>query len=1163
MPLMRSFREIPVTGWLILVLTLGISALSGLWTLEFLSARDKQEQQFAASQVTEKINERLSSYALLLRSSAGLFAGANRVKREDWRRYIDKLGGSDAVSGVVGFGFAVVVTPDQLDAHQQRMVREGFEDYQVYPPGPRDLYTAIVFLEPRSPENLPVMGYDMYSEPTRRAAMDQARDTGQPALTSKLALQRDPEASISPGILIYVPVYRNNTNPETLELRRQTLAAWVYGAFQVTTMLEGILEDWATPSGVRRAIGVRIYDQTPGEENLLFSNLPAQIDVDPELDHQISFNGHTWVLRFAPRGSTALRYGVTVILTTLAVLALGLLILFLYLSLRRTRDKANAIAEGLTRDLRDLAYQFDTIASRVPGIVYTFQRFPDGRFCFPYASRGLKDLFDIDPEDVKENAELAFNAIHPADTERVLRSIEVSATNLSIWDEEFRVLHTDGRIHWMLGNGLPQLNDDGSVLWYGSLTRITERKDAELRLQQALTEASRFRDALDRMDTFVFMKDMSLRYIYANNAILNRFGLSRHELIGTQAEQVLDTASLRRINAQDTRVLLGAKVTEEAELNIRGEPAILLQIKTPIYEHGNSDRIVGLIGISTDITKAKQQAREIERLAHYDALTGLPNRALLTDRLQQAIAMVDRRQSSLAVVYLDLDGFKAVNDTYGHSVGDQVLITIARRLREVLREEDTLSRLGGDELVAVLIDASADTDYQAHLERLLEAVARPILIKDNPIEVSASLGVTFYPQPEVSGGDQLIRQADQAMYHAKLSGKNRYHLFDTELDRSMRSQHETIEHMRQALANDELRLYFQPKVNMRTSEIIGAEALLRWEHPERGLLSPGAFINVVEHTPLMIDIGHWVLDQALQQMFNWLQQGIRVPVSINVSAVELHSAGFVGRLTECLRAWPGVEPGMLELEVLETAALGDLGQIARVLDECRQLGVSVAIDDFGTGYSSLTYFKRLPAKVVKIDQSFVRGILVDPADLAILDGIIRLADALDRYVVAEGVETHKHAEMLLRIGCELAQGYGIARPMPARDFLSWREHWQAPASWRSLRSVSRRALPGLYARVDHQAWMERFRSYLAGDGDPVELDHEACGFGTWLNQQALNKPGMPPIARLHEEIHRVATDIDQLYRKGQKGQIPALMQALDILSEQLLNEMEELIESYH
>ena len=398
------------------------------------------------------------------------------------------------------------------------------------------------------------------------------------------------------------------------------------------------------------------------------------------------------------------------------------------------------------------------------------------------------------------------------------------------------------------------------------------------------------------------------------------------------------------------------------------------------------------------------------------------------------------------------------------------------------------------------------------------------------------------------------------MYQAKLSGKSRFHLFDTEQDRSLRSQHETIERMHQALKNNELCLYYQPKVNMRTSEVIGAEALLRWQHPERGLLAPGAFIGLVENTPLMLDIGRWVMDSALAKMNEWLEQGVRVPLSINISAIELRDPNFPEHLAAALKSWPDLDPAMLELEVLETAALGDLGQIARVLDSCRQLGVSIAIDDFGTGYSSLTYFKRLPAKVVKIDQSFVMGILRDPADLAILDGIVRLADALDRQLIAEGVETFEHAEMLLRIGCDLAQGYGVARPMPADDFLPWRAQWRAPANWRNLRTVSRRALPSLYAGVDHRAWVERFRSYLEGNDKSVELDHNHCGFAGWLDKQSAELPGLKGIRKLHQEVHEIAVEIDKLHRANQRDQIPTLMNALDVLSDQLSHEMETLME---
>jgi EAL domain-containing protein (putative c-di-GMP-specific phosphodiesterase class I) len=325
-------------------------------------------------------------------------------------------------------------------------------------------------------------------------------------------------------------------------------------------------------------------------------------------------------------------------------------------------------------------------------------------------------------------------------------------------------------------------------------------------------------------------------------------------------------------------------------------------------------------------------------------------------------------------------------------------------------------------------------------------------------------------------------------------------------------------------------------------------------------MAPGAFISLIENTPVMLEIGQWVMESALRQMNDWLEQGLRMPLSINISAIELRNPAFPEQLRKQLKAWPKVDPSMLELEVLETAALGDLGQISRVLESCRALGVSIAIDDFGTGYSSLTYFKRLPARVVKIDQSFVSGILRDPADLAILDGIVRLADALGRDLIAEGVETHAHAEMLLRIGCNMAQGYGVARPMPASEFLPWCRQWKAPERWRHLSVIPRRALPTMYAGVDHRAWLEHFRSYIQGNEDTIELNSALCGFGVWLEKQDKESPHLSNARKLHQEVHKVAEEIHKLFLAGSHNNIPGRMKELERLSDELYHEMELLME---
>ena len=475
--------------------------------------------------------------------------------------------------------------------------------------------------------------------------------------------------------------------------------------------------------------------------------------------------------------------------------------------------------------------------------------------------------------------------------------------------------------------------------------------------------------------------------------------------------------------------------------------AALLTISAVRDGHGNAQQYVALF---SDITGIKEHQKQLEHIAHFDALTNLPNRLLLADRLKQAMAQAQRRGQQLAVAYLDLDGFKNVNDRYGHDMGDQLLVHLATSMKATLREGDTLARLGGDEFVAVLIDLENENSCLPLLSRLLEAAAAPVHVGGVVLQGSASIGVTFYPQAQDMEADQLLRQADQTMYQAKLAGKNRCHVFDAALDSSLRVRHESLERIRRALTHGEFVLHYQPKVNMRKGQVIGAEALIRWQHPEKGLLNPAAFLPVIEDHPLAVEVGEWVIDTALKQIGLWHAIGLDLPVSVNIGARQLQQVDFVERLQAILSMHPQVNPTSLELEVLETSALADMQQVSQVIERCHQMGVKFALDDFGTGYSSLTYLKRLRVAMLKIDQSFVRDMLDDPDDLAILEGVIGLAAAFKREVIAEGVETVAHGTALLQLGCELAQGYGIARPMPADKLAAWKSTWRPDDVWSEL-----------------------------------------------------------------------------------------------------------------
>lgn len=458
------------------------------------------------------------------------------------------------------------------------------------------------------------------------------------------------------------------------------------------------------------------------------------------------------------------------------------------------------------------------------------------------------------------------------------------------------------------------------------------------------------------------------------------------------------------------------------------------------------------VSLYSDITSIKEYQNQLEHIAHFDLLTNLPNRVLLADRLSQAMLQCKRHQQSLAVVFIDLDGFKQVNDTNGHDVGDELLIAISIRMKEALREGDSLARIGGDEFVAVLADLTSIESAEPILKRLLSAASIPITVHGLILNVSASVGVTFYPQDNVNA-DHLIGHADQAMYAAKEAGKNRYYFFDAEQDAAVREQQESLEAMHSSIDKHQFVLHYQPKVDMRKGKVIGVEALICWQHPKRGLIDPIEFMYAIENSCISVKIGEWVIDTALAQISKWQKVGLNLPVStsVNIAAAQLQQPDFVDSLATLLAAHPDVDPSYLQLEVMETSALYDVNRVSAIMNDCMALGVNFALDDFGTGYSPLIYLRKLPASTIKIDKSFVQNMLSDKESFAIVEGVIALAKSFKRDVIAEGVETIEHGTVLLQLGCSLAQGFGIARPMPAEDIPTWISNWKADESWQVLK----------------------------------------------------------------------------------------------------------------
>jgi diguanylate cyclase (GGDEF)-like protein/PAS domain S-box-containing protein len=583
----------------------------------------------------------------------------------------------------------------------------------------------------------------------------------------------------------------------------------------------------------------------------------------------------------------------------------------------------------------------------------------------------------------------------------------------------------------------------------GTHTDITQRKKSEETIRLA---AKVFKHALEG----IMITTLDGSIIEVNDAFTAITGYSRDEALGQNPRLLKSGRHDKEYYQQMWRDLAHKGFWVGENWNRRKSGEIYAQTQKVSTVRDEQGKALHYVSLFSDITIEKNHEQELERIARYDSLTKLPNRALLGERLEQALVQTERRGQHLAVVFIDLDGFKAVNDTHGHEAGDHLLITLAERMKGALRDGDILARLGGDEFVAVLLDL-ADVDASAPmLNRLLGATAQPVQLGQVQLQVSASLGVTFYPQAQGQEleTDQLLRQADQAMYQAKQAGKNRFHVFDPEQDRGVRSHHENMESIRRALAQNELVLEYQPKVNLRTGVVIGVEALIRWLHPQRGSLLPAGFLPMIEDHPLAIELGRWVIENALLQIERWRQAGLNVAVSVNIGRRHLMQDDFVQRLREALAAHPEVQPNWLELELLEANAIHDLDQVSRVIQECGSIGVQCAIDDFGSGYSSLKGLKKLPVKYLKIEQTFIRDMLDSSDSLLILIGVLKLASAFDLKVIAEGVETPEHGFMLLQLGCELAQGFGIAPPMPADELPAWVKNWKPDPTWSDVQRVS-------------------------------------------------------------------------------------------------------------
>ncbi|MBA4256097.1 MAG: diguanylate cyclase [Polaromonas sp.] len=586
-------------------------------------------------------------------------------------------------------------------------------------------------------------------------------------------------------------------------------------------------------------------------------------------------------------------------------------------------------------------------------------------------------------------------------------------------------------IWWVLaGLSLLFLMTAVTSLW---LRRAVAKQTRHLRASE-----DKLTTILNSVDAYIFIKDTELRYQYANRKVCELFGRPLAEVVGQSDDAFFDVTGMDAMRAHDRRVIeLGERVEDEETLSTHTEhsPRTYLTIKIPLRKPDGT--VYALCGISTDITRHKQAERTIHQLAFYDALTGLPNRRLLLDRMNQTLAANQRRQRGGALLFIDVDNFKDLNDTLGHATGDEFLQALAQRLKACTRAQDTLARQGGDEFVLLITDLSAKPDEAEKQARevghkILSAVVQPFNMRAGAHQASVSIGITLFSEADTDS-DTLYRQADLAMYQAKADGRNTMRFFNPDMQTRVNSRTTLEKELQHALQADELVLFYQPQVNAQ-GEWLAVEALVRWQHPIRGLVPPGEFIPLAESSGLILPLGHWVLETACRQLAAWAQvpDKAHLTVSVNVSSKEFLQMGYVDSVRNALHR-SHAPAHRLKLELTESLLLEGVNQVIHKMEALEKLGVQFSLDDFGTGYSSLSLLNRLPLHQLKIDQSFVSGLPSDEVSNNIVKAIVTLGRSLGLEVLAEGVETTAQRDALVAAGCYFFQGYLFGKPAPVTD----------------------------------------------------------------------------------------------------------------------------------
>jgi diguanylate cyclase (GGDEF)-like protein/PAS domain S-box-containing protein len=648
-----------------------------------------------------------------------------------------------------------------------------------------------------------------------------------------------------------------------------------------------------------------------------------------------------------------------------------------------------------------------------------------------YASPSIERVLGWKPDELKGSFA---SLVHPDDAVRMGGiTAELLVAPGTTVRTQGRIRHRSGDYRWFELTATNLLDDPDVQGVVSNLRDISDRVAAEQSRLLAEADSARLSEIIGASPDLVSVTDSHGHVLYMNEACLEFFGVRADDLPGFDY--------VHHIPQWAAHVYLAETLPSLDETSSwRGELGFLRDgVEVPVSvlfvaHRDESGAIEFISSVSRDISERKAFEHRLEHEATHDPLTGLPNRTLLLDRLSVALARADRHDTAVAVLFLDLDRFKVVNDSLGHGVGDQLLVAAAERLSETLRPGDTVARFGGDEFVILCEDLEGRDDADLIAARVAATIAEPFQFADTEVFVTCSTGISYAEHTDVEA-ESMVRDADAAMYQAKAKGRAQWAVFDRRMREQAVDRLDVENALRHALDRHELRVAYQPEISLTTGSIIGVEALVRWEHPQRGLLAPGEFIGVAEETGLIVPIGTWILDRSCRQVQRWQAAHPHLPpltAAVNISGRQLAHSDLVADVARVL-ADTGIEPGCVVLEITESVLMEDVEASRAALDDLKALGVRIVVDDFGTGYSSLAYLRRFPVDMLKIDQSFIAGLGEDPSDTAIVAAVVSLAHTLGLEAVAEGVETEEQLAELRRLGCDHAQGYLMARPLYPDD----------------------------------------------------------------------------------------------------------------------------------